>query len=49
MRYHRALCYFGQDFFLLGEIFVICFFKEKEVAGVVFQGGSSVILILITN
>lgn len=42
MRYHRALCYFGQDFFLLGEIFVIGFFKEKEVAGVVFQGGSSV-------
>ena len=40
----RALCYFGQDFFLLGEIFVICFFKEKKVAGVVFQGGSSVIL-----
>lgn len=42
MRYHRALCYFGQCFFLLGEIFVIGFFKEKEAAGVVFKGGSSV-------
>ena len=42
MRYHRALCYFGQDFFLFGEIFVICFFKEEKVAGVVLQGGSCV-------